>query len=81
MFFPKTSSWRAIKGLQLIHTDLGNLIKTLSLNDSKYYILFINEYSRFCWVYFMKMKSGALSVFTKFKALVENQVRLTVKKT
>ncbi|EOY13053.1 Uncharacterized protein TCM_031572 [Theobroma cacao] len=35
---------------------------------------------QFCWIYFLKFKSDALKVFAKFKALVENQMSLTIKK-
>lgn len=46
--FLKTSTWRATQRLQLIHTDLGGPMKIPSLNGSKYYILFIDDYLRFC---------------------------------
>ncbi|EOY19823.1 Uncharacterized protein TCM_045180 [Theobroma cacao] len=63
----------------LLHTNLGGHMKTSSLNGSKYYLLFINDYTRFSWVYFLKVKSNALNAFIKYKALVENQTNLTSK--
>jgi transposase InsO family protein len=48
-------------------------MKTPSLNDSKYYIAFIDDYSRMCWIYFMKFKSEVADIFMKFKAWVETQ--------
>lgn len=43
--FPQTS-WRASQKLQLIHTDLGGPQPELSLKGSKYYIAFIDDFSR-----------------------------------
>ena len=34
---------------------------------------FVDAYSRFSWIYFLKNKSDALSVFKQFKSLVELQ--------
>jgi len=48
-------------------------MKTPSLNDSKYYIAFIDDYLRMCWIYCMKFKSNVADIFMKFKAWVETQ--------
>ena len=50
-------------------------MKTPSLNGSNYYIEFIDDYSRMCWIYFMKFKSKVADIFGKFKAWVETQRR------
>ena len=42
---PKKSTWRATQKLELIHTDICDLITT-SNNNKRYIILFINDYSR-----------------------------------
>ena len=52
--FPVGKSWRAKKPLQLIHADICGLMQTPSLNNSKYFLLFIDDYSRMRWVYFLK---------------------------
>ena len=46
-----------------------------SLNGCLYYIIFIDDYSRRTWIYFLKQKESTevLSKFKEFKALVENQ--------
>ena len=43
--FHKNKSWRATHKLQLIHTYVGGPLKTPSLNDSKYYIAFIDDHA------------------------------------
>ena len=40
-------------------------MKTPSLNGSKYYIAFIDDYSRMCWIYSMKFKSNVADIFVK----------------
>nr|XP_009790901.1 PREDICTED: uncharacterized protein LOC104238277 [Nicotiana sylvestris] len=69
---PKTS-WREKHKPQLIHTDVGGPQKTPSLNGIKYYVAFIDDYTRYCWIYFLNFKSEVAGVFWKYKALVENQ--------
>jgi transposase InsO family protein len=71
--FPLNKVWRAIEKLQLIHTNVAGPLKTISLNGSRYYIAFIDDYTRMCWVYFLKFKTEVANVFLKFKNWIENQ--------
>lgn len=48
-------------------------MRTTSLGGSKYFLLFIDDYSRMRWVYFLTNKSETFEHFRKFKALVEKQ--------
>ncbi|KAL6323788.1 hypothetical protein AAG906_002256 [Vitis piasezkii] len=77
--FPVNNAWRASERLQLIHTDVCGLMKTPSLNGNRYFILFIDDKTRMCWVFFMKQKSEVVGVFQNFKALVENQANCSIK--
>ena len=70
--FPK-QAWRGSKKLQLVHTDLCGPQRTPSLNGNLYYIAFINDLTRMCWIFLLKQKSEVASVFWKFKAKVENE--------
>ena len=67
------ATWRVTAKLQLIHTDFCGPQRTPSLNGSKYYIIFIYDFTRMCWIYFLKFKSEVVSVFFKFKQWIENQ--------
>jgi hypothetical protein len=75
---------RAEQLLELVHSDLGDLSKEkeASLGGSRYFILFVNDFSRFTWTYFLKTKSKqeVMQAFKVFKALVENQTGLTIKR-
>ncbi|KAM1597308.1 hypothetical protein ACFX1Z_032224 [Malus domestica] len=43
----------------------------MSYGGNRYFITFIDDFSRKTWVYFLKEKSAALRVFKEFKALTE----------
>jgi hypothetical protein len=43
-----------------------------SLGNFVYYVLFIDDYSRKTWIYFLKEKDEVFNKFQEFKALVEN---------
>lgn len=61
------------KPLQLIHSDVWGPAATISSNGFVYYVHFIDHFSKFTWVYFLKRKSDVVSAFTSFKAMVETQ--------
>ena len=54
-------------------------MQTQSLDKSSYFITFIDDYSRMCWVYFLKIKDEAFDTFKRFKARVENEKGNTIK--
>ena len=41
--------------------------------QNRYFVLFIDDYTRMTWVYFMRQKSKVAGIFKKFKCLVEKQ--------
>ena len=56
--------------LELIHTDICGPINPESFSGKRYFISFIDDYSRKTWAYFLKGKS---KVFKKFKVMVEKK--------
>ncbi|KAL0410575.1 UNVERIFIED_CONTAM: Retrovirus-related Pol polyprotein from transposon TNT 1-94 [Sesamum latifolium] len=77
--FPKESMTRAQHPLELIHSDVCGPITPCSLGKNRYFLLFIDDYSRKTWVYFLKEKSEVFGTFKKFKAMVENQSGFRIK--
>lgn len=45
----------------------------------RYYIIFVDYYSRFTWIYFMTHKSEVPNIFALFKAQIENLLNTTIK--
>ncbi|XP_017982357.1 PREDICTED: uncharacterized protein LOC108663271 [Theobroma cacao] len=64
----------------IVSDSAGGPMKTESLNGSIFYLLFIDDVTKFNWIYFLKRKFEASNVFAKLKALVENQPSQTIKK-
>ncbi|KAA3471209.1 Retrovirus-related Pol polyprotein from transposon TNT 1-94 [Gossypium australe] len=69
----KNSTWRAKEKLQLIHIDLCGPQATPLLNDSRYFIIFIDDFTKIWWIYFMKQKFDVANVFFKYKIWVKNK--------
>ena len=66
-----TSSWRTNKHLQLVHSDICGPLPTL-LGGCRYFLLFIDDFSRMTWVYFLKQKSEEFEKFKMLRQLIEN---------
>lgn len=66
---------RTKQPFELIHSDLCRPMTTPSISAIKYFILYIDDYSRVPWVYFLRSKTAVdiVSVFQEFKARVEKQ--------
>jgi transposase InsO family protein len=39
------------------------------------YVIFIDDYSRKCWIYFLKAKSDTFDKFKEYKAFIEKKTR------
>jgi len=58
--------------LDYIHSDLWDPSRISSFGRKRYMLIFVDEFSRKVWVYFLRKKNKAFSIFKTFKALVEN---------
>ena len=68
----KGKARRVVQVLDLVHSNLIGNIPTLSYGNSRYVLTFIDDFSRYCWVYFLKLKSEVFETFKVWKDLVEN---------
>ncbi|KAH9741041.1 retrovirus-related pol polyprotein from transposon RE2 [Citrus sinensis] len=65
--------------LELVYTDLWGPASIPSLHGYRYYISFVDDYSRYCWIFPLTLKSEALDTFKYFKTLVEKQLGFSLK--
>ena len=70
---PKTGGTRAKNVLDLVHTDVCGPFPVPSIGGSLYFVTFIDDRSRYAWVYPLKNKSEVFSTFKKWLAMVENR--------
>ncbi|GKB66850.1 zinc finger, CCHC-type containing protein [Tanacetum coccineum] len=66
--------------LELIYNNLCDLHATHSLGNKKYFVIFIYDASRFCYVYLLHTKDEALDKFKVFKTEVELQQSSQIKR-
>lgn len=77
--FQKKAKYRAKEPLETVHTDICGPITPSSFSGRRYFMTFVDDYTRKTWVYFLNEKSEALNAFKNFKAEVEKTIGLKVK--
>jgi hypothetical protein len=75
---PFCSSFSTTCPLELEHSDVWGPSLT-PFNDFWYYVIFVDDFSRFTWIYFMKIKSEVPHLFSCFKSQVENLFSTKIK--
>ncbi|KAE8720675.1 V-type proton ATPase subunit G3 [Hibiscus syriacus] len=78
--FAKIGKTPKAEKLKLVHIDVWGPSPVPSLAGSLYYVTFIDDSTRKVWVYFLKKKSKVFDTFRKWKAMVENETGLKVKR-
>lgn len=71
--FPHTATFRAKERLALIHGDLCGPISPTTPGGNKYFMLLVDDCSRFMWIFLLKGKGEAFEVFKRFKKLAESE--------
>lgn len=61
--FPKASAYRAKIGLELVHGDLCGQISPPTPGGKSYFLLIVDDYSRFMWLELLASKDEALNFF------------------
>jgi len=64
----KSKSLKTSRPLELLHMDLVGPTKKESRGGRKYFLVIVDDYSRFTWVAFLREKSD---VYSEFKKIVK----------
>jgi hypothetical protein len=70
---------RASSSLQLIHSDICGPMNVRARHGGNYFIIFIDDFTRFGHVYLISHKSEALDCFIRYTNLVENKLSTKIK--
>ena len=76
--FPLSMS-RASHPLALVHADIWGPTPTPSTSGARFFLLLIDDFSRFSWIYPLHTKDQALPMFVNFHTSVEKQLDFKIK--
>jgi hypothetical protein len=66
--------------MEILHIDLFGPITYISIDDNKYDLVIIDEYSCFTWIFFLYDKGETQEVLKKFFKRAQNEFDANVKK-
>lgn len=69
----------AKKPLELVYFDLWGPSPIVSIEGYRYYVIFVDAYTRYTWLYQLKRQSNALSTFVTFHKFAELQYQSKLK--
>ena len=69
----------ALKPLELIYSNIWGPAPVLSTSGARYYISFLDDATKFLWIFPLKLKSNACQTFIHFQAAVERQFDTKIK--
>ncbi|RDX81064.1 hypothetical protein CR513_38300, partial [Mucuna pruriens] len=70
---------KSLEPFVLIHSDVWGSISN-SISRAKWFVAFINDYTRVTWIFLMKHKSKICQIFVDFFCLVKNQFNKSIKR-
>ena len=65
--------------LELVHSDVCDSNDVLTRGGKRYFITFIDDFSKYCYVYLVNHKSELFDKFKVYKTEVENQLERKIK--
>lgn len=65
--------------LELVHSDVWGPSPITSSNNFHYYLIFVDDFSKFTWIYFLSHKNQVPHIFALFKAQIENLLGTHIK--
>ena len=74
-----TNGERAKEPLELVHTDVCGLLNVQALSGYEYFVIFIDDFSRYGYVYLTQRKSETFVKFKEFVAEAEKQLGKSLK--
>ena len=79
VWFPKRLDPRTKSHFELVHTDVWGPSRSSSTLGFRYFVTFIDDYSRCTWLFLMKTRVELFSIFQKFHAEIRTQFNTSIR--
>uniref|UniRef100_A0A2N9FBP6 Integrase catalytic domain-containing protein n=1 Tax=Fagus sylvatica TaxID=28930 RepID=A0A2N9FBP6_FAGSY len=63
----------------LIHSDIWGPSPTATVGGSKYFVIFVDDFSRYTWIYLMHNRSELSQIYRTFAQMISTQFSKTIK--
>jgi hypothetical protein len=63
----------------LVHSDIWGPSPNTTMGGSKYFVIFVDDYSRFTWIYLLKKRSELPQTYHDFAKMVQTQFGRSIK--
>ena len=70
--------YKPFKPFFVVHSDIWGSSRISTLSGKRWFITFIEDHIRICWVYLLKEKSEAKQVFKFFHKMVQTQFQANI---
>jgi hypothetical protein len=77
--FPQVENYHGSNPLDLFHADLSGKIIPRTIGGKNYFLLIVDDHSRFMWVEFLATKDEAFKCFRRVKASAETESNCKLK--
>jgi transposase InsO family protein len=77
LHFP-VSNKKSTAPFALVHADLWGPAPITSFTGFRYYLVVVDDFTKFTWTYLLEHKSDTFSIFTQFQAMVQTQFSLPI---
>jgi hypothetical protein len=75
----KTKEHSTTKKLEIVHADVCGPMRIVGLKGERYFLLFVDDFTRMTWMFLLKKKSGTFSCFQTLKESTENEFDMKIK--
>ncbi|KAA8517060.1 hypothetical protein F0562_017122 [Nyssa sinensis] len=76
--FNKSASFFAAP-FDLVHSDIWGPAPTPTEGGSRYFVIFVDDYNRYTWIYLLQHRSELTIVYQNFHKMVQTQFSCTIK--
>ena len=70
--------YKASLPFSLIHSNIWGPSRVPNLTNTKWFISFVDDYTRICWIYQLKEKSETTQIFKEFHSMIQSQFQTDI---